>query len=120
LKTLGVRIAIDDFGTGFSSLSTLGALPVDILKIDRSFVSGQPSGTPSALMLEGILGLADRLSLPVIAEGIEEPEQFHLLTTLGCGMGQGYLLGHPMPAAALEQLLAAGAAQTPFADARAV
>jgi len=120
LKTLGVRIAIDDFGTGFSSLSTLGALPVDILKIDRSFVSGQPSGAPSALMLEGILGLADRLSLPVIAEGIEEPEQLELLTTLGCGMGQGYLLGRPMPAPALEQLLVAGAVLTPLADARAM
>ncbi len=117
LKSLGVRIAIDDFGTGFSSLSSLSALPVDILKIDRSFVSGQQSGTPSALMLEGILGLAERLSLPVIAEGIEEPEQLELLATLGCGMGQGYLLARPMPAAALEQLLVEGITHTPLAAA---
>ena len=95
LKGFGVRIAIDDFGTGFSSLSTLASLPVDILKIDRSFVSGQASASPSVPMLEGILGLADKLSLEVIAEGIEEPEQLDLLRTLGCNMGQGYLLARP-------------------------
>jgi diguanylate cyclase (GGDEF)-like protein len=117
LKSFGARVAIDDFGTGFSSLSTLGTLPVDILKIDRSFVSGQPSGAPSALMLEGILGLADRLSLPVIAEGIEEPEQLELLATLGCRMGQGYLLSRPISALALERLLLAGAILTPQAAA---
>ncbi|HVA04363.1 MAG TPA: EAL domain-containing protein [Acidimicrobiales bacterium] len=109
LKRLGVRIAIDDFGTGFSSLSTLAKLPVDILKIDRSFVSGHAAGPTLAHMLEGILGLADRLSLAVIAEGIEEPDQLDLLVTLGCSMGQGYLLSRPMPAPALEVLLGSGA-----------
>jgi EAL domain-containing protein (putative c-di-GMP-specific phosphodiesterase class I) len=108
LKRLGVRIAIDDFGTGFSSLSTLATLPVDILKIDRSFVSGHAAGPAFTHMLEGILGLADKLSLAVIAEGIEEPEQLDLLVTLGCSMGQGYLLSRPMPAEALEALLASG------------
>ena len=108
LKGFGVRIAIDDFGTGFSSLSTLASLPVDIIKIDRTFVSGQPSAAPSVPMLEGILGLANKLSLTVIAEGIEEPEQLDLLCTLGCNMGQGYLLARPAPAAALEALLASG------------
>jgi predicted signal transduction protein with EAL and GGDEF domain len=108
LKRLGVRIAIDDFGTGFSSLSTLASLPVDILKIDRSFVSGHTSLLPSVPMLEGILGLANKLSLDVIAEGIETPEQMNLLRTLGCGMGQGYLLARPMPAPAMERLLASG------------
>jgi diguanylate cyclase (GGDEF)-like protein len=105
LKGFGIRIAIDDFGTGFSSLSTLASLPVDILKIDRSFVSGQTSATPSVPMLEGILGLADKLSLAVIAEGIEEPEQLDLLRSLGCGMGQGYLLSGPAPAHVVEELL---------------
>jgi diguanylate cyclase (GGDEF)-like protein len=108
LKGLGVRIAIDDFGTGFSSLSTLADLPVDILKVDRSFVSGQVSGAPSVPMLEGILGLANKLSLAVVAEGIEEPSQLDLLRRLGCGMGQGYLLARPVPALALEALLASG------------
>jgi EAL domain-containing protein (putative c-di-GMP-specific phosphodiesterase class I) len=108
LKGFGVRIAVDDFGTGFSSLSTLASLPVDILKIDRSFVSGQTSVSASVPMLEGILGLADKLSLAVIAEGIEEPEQLDLLRELGCRMGQGFLLARPIPAHALEALLAGG------------
>jgi len=108
LKAFGVRIAIDDFGTGFSSLSSLSRLPVDILKIDRSFVSGQASASPSIPMLEGILGLAGKLSLEVIAEGIEDPEQLELLRTLGCRMGQGYLLARPAAAHVLEALLASG------------
>ena len=108
LKRLGVRIAIDDFGTGFSSLSTLALLPVDILKIDRSFVSGHAAGSAFTQMLEGILGLAGKLSLAVIAEGIEEPEQLDLLVTLGCSMGQGFLLSRPMPAETLDPLLASG------------
>jgi len=108
LKAFGVRIAIDDFGTGFSSLSTLASMPVDILKIDRSFVSGQASALPSVPMLEGILGLASKLSLEVIAEGIEEPEQLELLRALGCRMGQGYLLARPAPAQVFEALLATG------------
>jgi diguanylate cyclase (GGDEF)-like protein len=108
LKRFGVRIAIDDFGTGYSSLSTLATLPVDILKIDRCFVSGQASTTPSVPMLEGIIGLANKLSLDVIAEGIEEPEQLDLLRTIGCHMGQGYLLARPAPPQQLEALLASG------------
>jgi diguanylate cyclase (GGDEF)-like protein len=108
LKRLGVRLAIDDFGTGSSSLSTLASLPVDILKIDRAFVSGHASGTPSVPMLEGILGLAAKLSLPVIAEGIEEPDQLELLRTLGCSTGQGYLLARPASPDATEALLASG------------
>jgi diguanylate cyclase (GGDEF)-like protein len=108
LKELGVRIAIDDFGTGFSSLSTLASLPVDILKVDRSFVSGEASGPRSVPMLEGILGLAGKLSLTVIAEGIEDAEQLDLLRTLGCRMGQGYFLGRPAEADVIESQLAAG------------
>jgi diguanylate cyclase (GGDEF)-like protein len=108
LKRSGVRIAIDDFGTGFSSLSTLTSLPVDILKIDRSFVSGHSPASLSAPMLEGILGLAEKLSLVVIAEGIEDSEQLELLHTLGCPQGQGYLMARPTAAHAIQSLLASG------------
>jgi len=114
LKALGVRIAIDDFGTGFSSLSTLADLPVDILKIHGSFVSGQSpavpdtGSAPAVPILQGILSLASTLSLSVIAEGIEEPEQLDLLRWLGCSMGQGYLLAWPASAHALEAMLASG------------
>jgi EAL domain-containing protein (putative c-di-GMP-specific phosphodiesterase class I) len=108
LRNLGVRIAVDDFGTGFSSLSTLARLPVDILKIDRSFVSGPGATAESAAMLDCILALAQRLSLGVIAEGIEEPAQLRLLQGMGCTMGQGFLLARPAAAGAVERLLAGG------------
>ncbi len=108
LKSFGVRIAIDDFGTGYSSLSTLAALPADILKVDRSFLTGQTTAGPSGAMLEGILGLAGKLRLEVIAEGIEDLDQLDLLRRLGCGMGQGYFLASPGPSPVIEALLAAG------------
>jgi diguanylate cyclase (GGDEF)-like protein len=108
LRRHGVRIAIDDFGTGFSSLSRLAGFPVDILKIDRSFVSGGGSSPPSVPMLEAILGMAEKLSLDVIAEGIEQGHQLDLLCTLGCRLGQGFLLSHPIAPSALEALLASG------------
>src|SRR5664280_1134590 len=109
LKGFGVRIAIDDFGTGFSSLSTLAKLPVDILQIDGSFVSGKALAEPSVPMLEGILGLANKLSIAVIAEGIEGADQLDLLRRLGCSMGQGHLLAWPVSAHDFEVLLSSGA-----------
>jgi EAL domain-containing protein (putative c-di-GMP-specific phosphodiesterase class I) len=108
LKNAGVRIAVDDFGSGYSTLSTLATLPVDILKIDRSFVSGQAMAASWAPMLDGIVSLAGKLCLEVIAEGIEAPEQLELLRSLGCAMGQGYFLGRPMPADQLGARLALG------------
>ena len=108
LKECGVRIAIDDFGTGYSSLSTLAALPADILKIDQSFLARVTSDPASLAMLEGILGLAGKLRLDVIAEGIEEPEHIELLRRLGAHMGQGYLLARPAPAQTIQTLLASG------------
>jgi diguanylate cyclase (GGDEF)-like protein len=108
LKHFGVRIAIDDFGSGFSSLSALTSLPIDILKIDQTFISGHDDETPSAPMLEGIVGLADKLSLQVIAEGIEQPNQLDLLRDIGCRMGQGFLLSHPIAPDAVRALLASG------------
>lgn len=108
LKALGVRIAIDDFGTGFSSLSTLASLPVDIVKIDRSFLSSVAFATPSVAMLEAVLGLAEKLNLDVIVEGIEDVQQLELLRSLGCAQGQGYFLARPSPAQSLEPVLSAG------------
>ncbi|BCW71095.1 EAL domain-containing protein [Arthrobacter sp. NicSoilB8] len=113
LKSFGVRIAIDDFGTGFSSLSTLAVLPADILKIDRAFLAGLPQDAPAAAMLEGILEVARKLNLAVIAEGIEDTGQLELLRSLGCDMGQGFLLAGPSPSPVLEALLASGAALHP-------
>ncbi|MET3947306.1 diguanylate cyclase (GGDEF)-like protein [Arthrobacter sp. UYCu512] len=113
LKTFGVRIAIDDFGTGYSSLSTLAELPADILKIDRSFLSASASDTASAALLEGILGLAHKLNLDAIAEGIQDDAQLALLRRLGCRMGQGYFLSPPVPASMIESLLAAEARLQP-------
>ena len=113
LKSFGVRIAIDDFGTGFSSLSTLAVLPADILKIDRSFLAGLPQDAPAAAMLEGILEVARKLDMAVIAEGIEDTGQLGLLRSLGCDMGQGFLLAGPSPSPILEALLASGARLQP-------
>jgi diguanylate cyclase (GGDEF)-like protein len=116
LKSFGVRIAIDDFGTGYSSLSTLADLPADILKIDRSFLAREASDAPSAALLEGILGLAHKLNLEAIAEGIEDPGQLDLLRGLGCRLGQGYLLSRPGPPRVIEALLASGVRLQPPAE----
>jgi len=102
LKSLGVRLAMDDFGTGYSSLSYLSRFPVDILKMDRSFVG---AGENVALQ-SAIIALGASLSLEVIAEGIELPEQEKSLQDLGCEIGQGFLFARPMGADALFGFLA--------------
>ena len=115
VKALGVRIAIDDFGTGYASLSQLRRLPVDILKIDRSFIAALNNGGWSrdllraSELLHAILGVSQALSLSVVAEGIEEQNQLSRLGAMGCEMGQGYLLGRPGPPEDIEGLLKAGA-----------
>jgi diguanylate cyclase (GGDEF)-like protein/PAS domain S-box-containing protein len=102
LKSLGVRLAMDDFGTGYSSLSYLSRFPVDILKMDRSFIgSGENAALTSA-----IIALGASLELDVIAEGIELPEQEESLHDLGCELGQGFLFARPMGALALSEFLA--------------
>ena len=106
LRQLGVRVALDDFGTGYSSIGYLRQLPVDILKIDRSFVSGEHADRPGDLLLEAIVGLAQRLGLDVVPEGIETPEQLARLRALGCVVGQGFLMSRPVPTAAIDELLA--------------
>ncbi|MCZ8115649.1 EAL domain-containing protein [Silanimonas sp.] len=105
LRSLGVRVAIDDFGTGYSSLAQLRALPVDALKIDRRFVSERSEG-PDEAFVECIVGLARRLGLSTVAEGIETEEQARLMQALGCELGQGYWHARPMPEAMLRQWLA--------------
>jgi diguanylate cyclase (GGDEF)-like protein len=105
VKALGVRVAIDDFGTGYASLSHLQRMPVDILKIDRSFVAALNDGGQSRELLAAIIGVGQSLSLSVVAEGIEEHEQRVTLEEMGCEMAQGFLLGHPSAAGDIRELL---------------
>jgi diguanylate cyclase (GGDEF)-like protein/PAS domain S-box-containing protein len=107
LRALGVRLAIDDFGTGYSSLSYLQRLPIDVLKIDKSFIDGVDDDARGAALVRTILGLAETMSLRCVAEGIETESQLQALTALGCAYGQGFLFAHPLPAdAAGERLVA--------------
>jgi diguanylate cyclase (GGDEF)-like protein/PAS domain S-box-containing protein len=98
LKLIGVRLAIDDFGTGYSSLSYLRELPIDILKIDKSFVDGITTSQQQFALVEGIIGIAKNLKLEVTAEGIETEAQREMLVEMGCHCGQGYLLAMPADA----------------------
>lgn len=105
LKQLGVRLAIDDFGTGYSSLSYLAAFPVDLLKIDRSFVQALRSGPRADALLAGILNLARGLNLKTIAEGVEEDTMLADLRRMGCDLAQGYYISRPQPPDAICDLL---------------
>ncbi len=101
LKALGVRIAMDDFGTGYSSLSYLSRLPVDIIKMDRSFLGG---GIDDNGLAAAIMAIGERLGLEVVAEGIERRDQIDSLQSLGFGLGQGFLFGRPMPQGPLNDI----------------
>jgi diguanylate cyclase (GGDEF)-like protein/PAS domain S-box-containing protein len=105
LKELGVRIAMDDFGTGYSSLAHLRRFPLDVLKVDRSFVAGVTDGQGSSIA-GAIVSLARALGLHTVAEGIENEEQHRVMLELGCDRGQGYLFARPMPATDLTRLIA--------------
>ena len=109
LRQYGVRFALDDFGTGYSSLSYLKHLPIDTLKIDRSFVMGidaqaptTPGGKRPAVLIEAIIAMAHELGLQVVAEGVETEQQYQLLMEAGCDHGQGYWYGRPMPPSQFE------------------
>jgi diguanylate cyclase (GGDEF)-like protein/PAS domain S-box-containing protein len=107
LKEMGLRIAIDDFGTGHSSLSYLTRLPIDVLKIDRSFVIPLPHSPQDGEVVQAILALARSLSLDVVAEGVETEEQQVFLLDQGCARAQGYYFARPLPAEQIAPLLAA-------------
>jgi EAL domain-containing protein (putative c-di-GMP-specific phosphodiesterase class I) len=96
LQELGVRVAIDDFGTGYSSLGYLRQRPIDVLKIDKSFIDDIVADGQQHALVSGIISLAHTLNLTVIAEGIETPRQLEELARLGCPLGQGYLYSSPM------------------------
>ena len=107
IKDLGVRIAIDDFGTGYASLAYLRWLPIDVIKIDRSFVSGIATSRHDAAIVASTVSLADTLGKTVIAEGVETEQQAGILEQLGCDELQGYLLGRPASVRQLRRRLAA-------------
>ena len=95
LKAIGIRLAIDDFGTGYSSLGYLKRFPIDVLKVDRSFVAGLPANRGDAAIVRAVVGLTRALGLKAVAEGVETAEQLAELRELGCDQGQGYFFGRP-------------------------
>ena len=106
LKDLGIRLAIDDFGTGYSSLSYLHRFPVDILKIDKSFIEKVCHGKEGTAVARAIIMMGESLNLRVIAEGIENAEQVSALKLLGCESGQGYHFSRPLSQEAMSEFLA--------------
>jgi EAL domain-containing protein (putative c-di-GMP-specific phosphodiesterase class I) len=105
LKRHGVRFSLDDFGTGYSSLGYLRRLPLDQLKIDRSFVQNIHADAGSGAIVKAIVALSQALGLPALAEGVETEEQREFLAGLGCHSYQGYLFSRPVPVEEFEKLL---------------
>jgi EAL domain-containing protein (putative c-di-GMP-specific phosphodiesterase class I) len=102
VRDLGVFVAIDDFGTGYSSLAYLRKLPLDTLKIDRSFVRDVVTDPHAAAVVKSIIALGQSLDLRIVAEGVETEDQFRLLQELRCDAGQGYFFAPPLPTAEFE------------------
>ena len=115
LKKLGIKIAIDDFGTGYSSLAYLRRLPVDCVKVDRSFVRGLPENAEDAAIVNAVIQLGHALKLSVTAEGVETPAQLVSLQAAGCDTAQGFLFSRPEPPETVEKLF-----ERPGAEAAAV
>ncbi|MCO7577323.1 MULTISPECIES: putative bifunctional diguanylate cyclase/phosphodiesterase [Pseudomonas chlororaphis group] len=116
IKALGVRLAVDDFGTGYSSLSYLRKFPVDVLKIDQSFIHGLSHEPKDAALVSAIIQLGRSLNLNIIAEGVETQEQLAFLKQQGCEEGQGYYFSKALPADSFARLLRAQASQMQVAD----
>jgi diguanylate cyclase (GGDEF)-like protein len=106
VKKLGVRLAIDDFGTGYSSLGYLRSFPIDLLKIDKSFVDSVTAGEEGSALARAIVKLGDSLGLRVVAEGVEEPAQAAVLSAMGCELAQGFLYSRPVSPSSIDDLLA--------------
>jgi EAL domain-containing protein (putative c-di-GMP-specific phosphodiesterase class I) len=113
LRRSGIRVAIDDFGTGYSSLSRLAELPVDMLKIDRSFVSQLTTSGAGRTVAETIIALGRAFNMTTVAEGVETPEQLEMLAQMGCHQSQGYLHSRPLPMVDIEPLLRNGMTTLP-------
>jgi EAL domain-containing protein (putative c-di-GMP-specific phosphodiesterase class I) len=107
LRSKGIRIALDDFGTAFASLSYLRSFPFDTIKIDRSFVRELPQRADCAAIIEAVAGLARKLDMRSVAEGIETREQLAIVSDTGCDDVQGYFFNRPVPASEIRQILAA-------------
>jgi EAL domain-containing protein (putative c-di-GMP-specific phosphodiesterase class I) len=105
LRALGIRVAVDDFGTGYSSLAYLRELPIDELKLDRSFVQPMADDPRAAAIVESTIGLAHSLGMTLVAEGVEDAATAGHLAVSGCDESQGYFFSRPLPAADLERWL---------------
>jgi len=105
LKAIGVRLAIDDFGTGYSSLSYLQRFPIDILKLDKTFIDGVGRGGTDAALARTIIALGDMLHLRTVAEGVETVQQRDELLAFGCDLAQGYVFAKPLEADVLDTLV---------------
>jgi EAL domain-containing protein (putative c-di-GMP-specific phosphodiesterase class I) len=103
-----LKVALDDFGTGFASLTHLMTVPVDFIKIDKSFIDRLVSDRPSQIIVEGVIGIATKLGIQVIAEGIEHVEQAEMLAAMGCLAGQGYLYSRAVDTDAIAALVRRG------------
>jgi diguanylate cyclase len=114
LKTMGVHLAVDDFGTGYSSLSYLQQFPIDVLKIDQSFVHQISADPNDSAIVRAIIDMGRNLKQRVIAEGIETQEQLAFLQARHCAEGQGYLFSRPLAAPQFAALLQAGVTQAVF------
>ena len=106
IRASGICVSLDDFGTGYSSLNYLKHLPLDTLKIDRSFLASATNCSRDATLVRTIVSIGHAFDMTVLAEGVETKTQLELLSGIGCDQAQGYYLGRPMRAAALEKMLA--------------